>query len=85
VRIARNHLEHIEERIYCPSTEYWGDLGNLRGDSYTFGGRSFDVSEKPLIIVNEAYDDLLAILSEKKTLKPDNEKSAKERQVLSHD
>ena len=60
---ARNHLEHIEERLY--RKKYLADLGNLKGSSFTFGGMSFDISGNALSIFTGAYEKLLSILEQK--------------------
>jgi hypothetical protein len=62
-RTARNHLEHIEERIRPP---YLGDFGNLSNDIYTFGGERFDISRTGLTIFTDAYEELISILRTRK-------------------
>lgn len=58
-RRARNHLEHIEERI---RPTYLRDFGNLTDDIYTFGGERFDISRTGLGIFTDAYEELISIL-----------------------
>lgn len=59
-RNIRNHLEHIEQRI--SKKRYLHDLGNVVGDSFKFGGKSFDIGKKSLSPFIDAYEELLAIL-----------------------
>jgi len=59
-RRARNHFEHIEERLRPP---YLGDLGSLSGETYTFGGERFDISRTGLATFTSAYEGLITILS----------------------
>lgn len=55
---ARNHLEHIEERI----ARGVSDLGNLEKETYTFDGERFDVSASGLRILTDAYEQVVHIL-----------------------
>jgi len=56
---ARNHLEHIENRI---RRRYLSDFGNLENDTFTFGGERFDISASGLQILTDAYEQVVAIL-----------------------
>jgi len=58
-RIARNHLEHIHERV---TRDYMWDFGNIKGDTYTFGGESFDIGKAGLKILTDAYEEVVDIL-----------------------
>ncbi len=66
---ARNHLEHIEDRI--KEKKYLSDLGNLHNNTYTFGGEPFDISRKGLDTVIESYNDVYSLLKERKKSKQD--------------
>lgn len=59
---ARNHLEHIETRA---TAKYLNDFGNLKNDTFTFGGEEFDVSREGLDYLTEAFQifvDILALI-----------------------
>ena len=56
---ARNHLEHIEERI---TEEYLFDFGNLENDTFTFGRDRFDISASGLKTLTDAYEQVVGIL-----------------------
>jgi len=60
---ARNHLEHIETRM---NAKYLSDFGNLVGNTFTFGGESFDVSATGLKILTNAYEQVVEILRSRK-------------------
>jgi len=56
---ARNHLEHIETRM---EKKYLHDLGNLKNDTFSFGGECFDISASGLKILTNAYEQVIDIL-----------------------
>jgi len=56
---ARNILEHIETRI---KRKYLSDFGNLVNDTFTFGGKHFDISESGLKILTNAYEQVVSFL-----------------------
>ncbi|MBU2577537.1 hypothetical protein KKA69_01765 [Patescibacteria group bacterium] len=59
---ARNILEHIEKEI---RKENLSDLGNLQKDAFTFGGKSYDISESRLKSLTDAYEQVVSILSKR--------------------
>ncbi|MGH8103948.1 MAG: hypothetical protein ACREJQ_05455 [bacterium] len=58
---ARNHLEHLDSRITSPK-DYLSDFGNLHGDTYSFGGESYDVSIGALIMLTAVYEEVIRLL-----------------------
>jgi len=56
---ARNILEHIETRI---KRKYLSDFGNLVNDTFTFGGKRFDISKSGLKILTNAYEQVVSLL-----------------------
>lgn len=56
---ARNILEHIETRI---NKKNLSDFGNLRNDTFSFGGERFDVSASGLKLLTDAYEQVVGIL-----------------------
>ena len=56
---ARNILEHIETRM---EKKHLSDFGNLRNDTFSFGGKRFDISASGLKILTDAYEQVVGIL-----------------------
>lgn len=56
---ARNILEHIETRM---EKKHLSDFGNLRNDTFSFGGKRFDISASGLKILTDAYEKVVGIL-----------------------
>jgi hypothetical protein len=53
---GRNHLEHIDERALRDV----GDMGNLAGRTYSFGGEYLDVSADSIAAITRAYERVIA-------------------------
>jgi len=56
---ARNHLEHIDERM---KKKYLSDFGNIKNGTFSFGGECFDISASGLKILTDAYEQVVGIL-----------------------
>lgn len=58
---ARNHLEHIDERIGKQHIPVLGNLSN--NDTYIFGEEEFDIGIKSLNFIRNSYEKVLDILT----------------------
>lgn len=67
LKIARDHLEHIDERVQDESHR---DFGNLMGDTYIFWGEKFDISRSALGELEAAYEELIEMLRLRYNVKP---------------
>jgi len=61
-RQARHHLEHFDERLpggkRVNSMSMPGDLGNLWGGMYSFGGENWDISPASLELLKEIVSEV---------------------------
>jgi hypothetical protein len=51
---ARNHLEHIDERL---------ETGSIQGDVFFFAGERFDASQASLKLLTDMYEEVVNILT----------------------
>jgi hypothetical protein len=64
----RNHYEHIEERTSSIKKEfakpiyYLSDFGNIENDTFTFGGKKYDISENSINKVKNIFDQIIEIV-----------------------
>jgi len=64
----RNHYEHIEERTsslkkeFATPKRYLSDFGNIHNDTYTFGGNSYDISQKSIDTLKKIYGEIIEII-----------------------
>jgi len=56
---ARNHLEHIDERLACNPDQ----TGHIQGDTFLFAGEKFDVSPSGLKLLTDMYEEVVNILT----------------------
>ncbi|MFA4843521.1 MAG: hypothetical protein WC632_01055 [Candidatus Margulisiibacteriota bacterium] len=55
---ARDMIEHIDKNVKNNCT----DLGNIINDTYTFGGKKFDISKKGLNSLIDLYNAVIELL-----------------------
>jgi hypothetical protein len=56
---ARNHLEHIDERLARNPTE----TGSLQGEFFVFAGVRFDISESGLRALTNVYEEVIRVIT----------------------
>lgn len=56
---ARNHLEHIDERLARNPNE----TGTIQGDVFVFADERFDISEAGLKVLTDMYEEVINILA----------------------
>jgi hypothetical protein len=55
---ARNHMEHIDERVQRDPSY----TGHIAGDYFMMAGERFDVSEKGLKLLTDMYEEVVHII-----------------------